>query len=48
MAERKLRCRSLATGVEAAPRDSESFHECRELVYNITGNETQEGDIITL
>jgi len=41
MGERQLRCRSLATGVETKPRDSESFLEGRELVCNITGIETQ-------
>ena len=41
MAEGQLRIRSLATGVEAAPRDSESVHESRELVRTIAGIETQ-------
>ena len=41
MAERQLRSRSLATGVEAAPQDSESCHEGTELVCNITRIETQ-------
>ena len=41
MAERELWSRSLATGVEAAPRDSEYVHKGRDLVHTITGNETQ-------
>jgi len=40
MGERQLRSRSMATGVEAAPRDSESCHKSRELGYNIAENET--------
>jgi hypothetical protein len=35
MGERQLRSRSMATAVEAAPRDSESCHDSRELVCNI-------------
>jgi len=41
MAQRQLRSRSQATGVEFAPRNLESCHEGKELVCNITGNETQ-------
>jgi len=41
MAERHLSSLSLATGFEAALRSSESFHEGRELLCNITGIETQ-------
>ena len=40
MGERQLRSRSMATGVEAAPRDSESCHDSRELGYNVAENET--------
>ena len=38
MGERQLRSRSMATGVEAAPRDSESCHDSRELGYNVAEN----------
>jgi len=38
--ERQLRSRSMATVVEAAPRDSESCHDSRELVFNIAKIET--------
>jgi hypothetical protein len=31
----------MATGVEAAPRDSESWHDSMELVCNIAETETQ-------
>ena len=40
MAERQLRSRSMATGAEAAPRDSESCHDSRELGHNVAENET--------
>jgi hypothetical protein len=40
MGERLLRSRSVATGPEAAPRDSESCHDSRELVCNIAGIDT--------
>jgi len=40
VAERQLSSRSLATAVEAAPRDSGSFHRDRELKCNIAGIET--------
>ena len=40
MGERQLRSRSMAIGVEAAPRDSESCHDSRELEYNVAENET--------
>ena len=35
MGERQLRSQRMATGVEAAPRDSKSCHDIRELVCNI-------------
>jgi len=35
MGEGQLRSRSMATGVEAAPRDTESCHDSRELVCNV-------------
>jgi hypothetical protein len=40
MGERQLRSRSLATVLEAAPQDSESCHDNRELVCNIAEIET--------
>jgi hypothetical protein len=40
MGERQLRSRYMATGIEAAPRDSESCNEKRELVCNIAEIET--------
>jgi uncharacterized FlaG/YvyC family protein len=40
MEERKLRSRSIAILVEAAPRDSESYHDSRELGYNVAESET--------
>jgi hypothetical protein len=40
MGERQLRSRSMATEVEAAPRDLESCHDSRELVCNIAESET--------
>jgi hypothetical protein len=42
MGERQLRSRTMATGAEAAPRDSESSHDRRELVCNIAEGETLE------
>jgi hypothetical protein len=40
MGERQLRSRTMATGAEAAPRDSESCRDSRELVCNIAESET--------
>ena len=40
MRERRLRSRNIVTAVEAAPRDSESYHDSRELGYNFAENET--------
>jgi hypothetical protein len=40
MAERQLRSRSMATGVEAAPRGAESYRDSRELGCNIAESET--------
>jgi hypothetical protein len=40
MGERQLRSRSIATVVEAAPRDAESYNNSRELGYDVTENET--------
>ena len=40
MGERQLRSRSMAIGVEAAPRDPESCHDSKELVCNIAEFET--------
>jgi len=40
MGERQLRSRSMAPGVEAAPRDTESCHDSRELVCNVAEFET--------
>jgi hypothetical protein len=40
MAERLLRNRSVATGVEAAPLDSESCRDNTELDCNVAGSET--------
>jgi len=40
MGERHLGSRSMATGMEATPRDSESCHDSRELVCNIAEIET--------
>ena len=40
MGKRQLRSRSMAIGVEAAPRDSESCHDSGELEYNVAENET--------
>jgi hypothetical protein len=40
MGERQLRSRSLATGVEIAQRDSESYHDSRELDCNVAENES--------
>jgi hypothetical protein len=40
MGEGQLISRSMATGVEAAPRDPESCHDSRELVCNIAEIET--------
>jgi hypothetical protein len=39
MRERQLRSRSMAIGIEAAPRDSESCHDSGELGYNVAENE---------
>jgi hypothetical protein len=40
MGERQLRIRSWATGVEAAPLESESNHDSRELWCNVAESET--------
>jgi len=40
MGERQLRSRSMAMGAEAAPRDTESCHDSRELVCNVAEFET--------
>jgi hypothetical protein len=40
MAERQLRNHSVATGVEAAPLDSESCRNSTELDCNVVGGET--------
>jgi hypothetical protein len=40
MAERQLRSRSMATGVETAPRDSETCNNSRQLVCIVAENET--------
>jgi len=40
MGERQLRSRSIATVVEAAPRDAESYCDSRELGYNVAEHET--------
>jgi hypothetical protein len=40
MAERQLRNRNVATGVEAVPLDSESCRDCTDLDCNVAGSET--------
>jgi hypothetical protein len=40
MAERQLRNRSVATGFEAVPLDSESCRDSTELDCNVAGSET--------